>query len=120
MYSNINPLLGIHCIEEFLTLDPDIPEAKKQFLVDSVAFILNNNYFEYDGSVYHQIKGTAMGTRIAPSYANHFMGIFESKFITSNNPFLSKIHIYRRYIDDLFILWEGNEREAIEFMDFLN
>lgn len=90
------------------------------FLIHSVSFILMNNFFEYDGAIYHQIRGTAMGTHMAPFYTNLFMGIFESNLITSNNPFTSKIHIYKRYIDDLFLLWEGNEKEAEEFTDYIN
>lgn len=54
--------------------DPDIATTQKLFLLDSVSFKLNKNLFEYDGSTYHQTRGTAMGPGMAPSYANLFMG----------------------------------------------
>jgi hypothetical protein len=33
-----------------------------------------NQKFTFDGNHYLQINGTAMGTKMAPSYANIFMG----------------------------------------------
>lgn len=61
-----------------------------------------------------------MGTRVAPSYANLFIGHFEETYIYSNPPFKEKIHLYKRYIDDLFFLWEGSEEEALNFTVYLN
>lgn len=102
LYSNIGHEQGVCCIE------------------DAVSFILNNNYFEYAGAVYHQTKGTAMGTRMAPSYTNLFMGSVESKFLTSSHPFSSKVKLFKRFIDDHFFLWEGDEADGRDFTDFLN
>mgnify|MGYP001572967070 FL=1 len=39
-----------------------------------LAFVLENNYLSFNGKVYHQVSGTAMGTPCAPSYANLFVG----------------------------------------------
>ena len=39
-------------------------------LVDLARLILENNYFEFDGKVYKQKLGTAIGTKIAPSFVN--------------------------------------------------
>lgn len=37
---------------------------------------------------------------------------------TRNNPYTSKIHVYKRFIDDRFILWEGSFGEhEIQFLD---
>ena len=41
--------------------------------------ILRNNTFVFEGKVYKQILGTAMGTPMAPSIANLFMGMLEEK-----------------------------------------
>jgi hypothetical protein len=40
--------------------------------------VLKCNVFKFDGQIYEQIQGTAMGTKMAPSYANLFMDRFES------------------------------------------
>ena len=41
--------------------------------------VLTMNNFEFNGEHYLQVGGSAMGTRLAPSYANLFMD-FEDKF----------------------------------------
>ena len=50
-------------------------------IVDLVELVLKNNSFEFDGKHYLQKRGTAIGTRIAPSYANLFMHDLESKLL---------------------------------------
>jgi hypothetical protein len=39
--------------------------------------VLKKNNFILNGDHYLQINGTAMGTKMAPSHANTFMGKFE-------------------------------------------
>ena len=43
--------------------------------------ILTMNNFEFNGEYYLQIQGTAMGTRMASSYANIFMGKLETQLL---------------------------------------
>ena len=45
-------------------------------LVELLAQVLSLNNFQFDGQNYLQVGGTAMGTRVAPSYANIFMNDF--------------------------------------------
>ena len=47
------------------------------FMKKSLELILFNNYFTFNDMIFHQILGTAMGTKMAPSYANIFMCYFE-------------------------------------------
>ena len=39
--------------------------------------ILTDNTFIFNGQHYRQVNGTAMGLKMAPSYAYFFMGKFE-------------------------------------------
>lgn len=120
LYSNIDHKKGMECTEHFLKGDLEIPPLQRTFLMDCLEFILYNNFFTYDGDIYHQAKGTAMGTRMAPSYANLFMGVFEELFLMADHPFRKNIMVYRRYIDDLFFLWKGNQKDAADFVESLN
>ena len=43
--------------------------------------VLKNNYFEFNGQVKHQISGTAIDTKFAPTYAWIFMYEIETKFL---------------------------------------
>ena len=50
--------------------------------------ILTMNNFKFNGEYYLQIQGMAMGTRMAPSYANIFMGKLETQLLqyTTDRP----------------------------------
>ncbi|KAG8579204.1 hypothetical protein GDO81_010754 [Engystomops pustulosus] len=61
-----------------------------------------------------------MGTRVAPSYANLFMGHFESQMVYNTNFWETHIVYYRRFIDDIFIIIKGTIEEAQTFVDSLN
>ena len=50
------------------------PRYRKEFVLKAANFILKNNTLTFDCEFYLQIKGTAVGTTFAPTYANLFMG----------------------------------------------
>ena len=43
--------------------------------------VLKLNNFTFGNEHYIQIKGTAMGTRVAPNFANVYMGRLEERFV---------------------------------------
>ena len=67
---------------------------------------------------YLQIKGCAMGTICAPSYANIFMDHFERKLIYLFFKIFSLI--YLRFIDDIFFISTGNKTDLEKFSNELN
>ena len=79
--------------------------------------ILTNNTFTFNGQHYRQINGTAMGTKMAPSYAKLVMGNFEQKALAAatHSPL-----IWWRYIDDIFLLWTHDEEKLNDFITYLN
>ena len=58
-----------------------------------------------------------MGTRMAPSYANLFMGRFEQHAIANA---LHKPLIWWRFIDDIFLIWTEGEEHLKHFISHLN
>ena len=56
----------------------DLPEED---LLALTKLVLENNYFEFGEKTYRQKLGTAIGTKLAPAYANLFMGELECHFI---------------------------------------
>ena len=52
-------------------------------ICDLIRMILTMNNFSFNNEPYLQKHGTAMGTRMAPSYANLFMGKFEQRPLTT-------------------------------------
>ena len=73
--------------------------------------VLKSNNFEFNE------RGTAIGTRMAPSYANIFMDRLERRLIQNAEV---KPHIWWRYIDDIFIVWTEGEEKLKQFIDYLN
>ncbi|CAJ0956844.1 unnamed protein product [Ranitomeya imitator] len=71
-------------------------------------------------SFYLQRRGTAMGSNVAPPYANTYMALFETSVIYKHPLFIHNVSMWKRYIDDVFCLWGGSLESLQEFFLFLN
>ena len=82
---------------------------------------MESNIFKFDNDFWIQLIGTSMGTRVAPTYANLFMGKLE-KLLLENCPENLKgfLHTWKRFIDDILVIWTGSDAEFLEFFNFLN
>ena len=78
--------------------------------------VLKCNNFKFNRKHFLQINGTAMGTRVAPTYANLFMAHFEEKYIYCN----SKPRIWFRFIDDIWGLYTGDKASFDNFVERIN
>jgi len=86
-------------------------------LLEIVEQIFHNNVFEFDGEIFRQILGTAVGTPMAPSIANVFMGWQQ---LLSQSPGHTDTRLWKRFIDDIVMLWFKGEQQLLDFMDWLN
>ena len=50
-------------------------------LIELAECVLKNKIFEHNTSSYKQLRGTAIGTEMAPPFAIIFMGDFEEKLL---------------------------------------
>ena len=118
LYTNIPQEEGINtvCIasEKFYGEKPPIPS---QHLREMLRLILQENSFQFNGKNYLQTHGTAMGTKMAVAFANIFMSAVETRLI-SQNP--TKPLVWKRYIDDIFSLWDKNKEEIGSFVELAN
>ena len=79
--------------------------------------VLGKNALRFGDRFFQQIKGTAMGTPMAVNYANLFMGRFEERLLaeyekeTGNRP-----AVWLRFVDDVFIVWKGEEKDFKHFI----
>ena len=80
-------------------------------------FATAETHFLFEGNIYDQIDGVAMGSPLAPVLANLFMGHHEKKWL--DNYVDSKPLVYKRYVDDIFCLFD-KEDDAPLFLDYLN
>ena len=58
-----------------------------------------------------------MGTKMAVSFANIFMAAVETEIIERSS---KKPLIWKRYIDDVFSLWNLNKEEITAFIELAN
>ena len=91
---------------------------QRKFLIKCLEFCLKSNYFWYNQSYYNQRTGIAMGAKFAPSVANAFMAQWEESVIYSNTP--TQLVFYKRYIDDVLMVWKGTKETFENFCAELN
>lgn len=94
-------------------LVPFPPNVAKEMM----GIILKRNFFEFDSDIYRQVRGTAMGTRMAPAYANLFMDSLERKFLEEEE---TKPLMWRRFIDDILCIWPGSSESLERMLTRLN
>ena len=86
-------------------------------LCELIRLVLTKNLFVFNKMNYLQIHGTAMGTRMAPSHANLFMGKLKCEFLRTQD----KIpRVWWRYIDDIFAIWAHGDPSLRVFIENLN
>ena len=118
LYTNIPNLEGIQAIGSYLfKYRSPHQNPTNASLCKLLELVLTTNNFLFDNKEYLQIGGTAMGTKLAPSFANLFMGHFEDKYVYSYplQPF-----IWKRFIDDIFFVWTYGQDELDKFVRYLN
>ena len=98
LYPNIPHDEGLAFLKGFLDSRDD-----KQFtsdtLIELAELVLKNNIFEFSDKTYKQIRGTAIGAKVALPYAILFMAVLEEKIL---NKVKKKRNVWWRYIDDIF------------------
>ena len=107
LYPNIPHEKGLIAIRKA----PDTRKNKTistDSLIELAEFVLKNNIFEHDRSVFKQLRGTATGTKITPPYAIIFMDSLEEHILSNS---LLKPLVWWRYNDDKLMVWEHGEEE---------
>ena len=116
LYTNIPQDEGTGACLESIKL-AEASHIPPSVLLELFNIILKCNVFSFDNSIYQQIQGTAMGTRMAPSYANLFMDRLEKAFL-AQEPILPLV--WKHYIDDILCIWTGSRSQLDSFLDRLN
>ena len=114
LYTNISNREGIEAAETTLKRKNIGTTVTSTFL----RLVLTLSNFVFNSQTYLQIKGCAMGTKCASSYANIFMGMLEERYIY---PLIEKIsNFYLRFIDDIFLIWTGTTDQLMKFKQQIN
>jgi len=116
MYTNIPPDAAISVVGEMLAEKRKGKRSNTaQDITTLLEFVLRNNCFSYLEDTYIQNSGLAMGTACAPAVANLYCASHETR-MARERPFLNfSVKFYGRYIDDIFLIFEGSEERLHEF-----
>ncbi|XP_066441337.1 uncharacterized protein [Eleutherodactylus coqui] len=118
LYTIIQHEVGTAAVEFFLSRST-LPEECVNLVRTLLLMVLSNNFFLYCGKLYRQLQGTAMGSNMAPSYANIYMRyIEETRLCTS--PAWAFAQVWWRYIDDVFLIWNGSMEQLKAFHEEIN
>ena len=84
-------------------------------IISLLNFVLSNNFFVYNDTIYKQIHGCAMGSPVSPVVANLCMEEIEKRAIntTTVSP-----KFWKRYVDDSFCIIKSDA--VASFHDSLN
>ena len=118
LYKNIPHNEGTQAIKEFLAIHRDtnvLPH--NSYITELLKVVLTNNYFDFNCKHYHQKSETAMGTKLAPSYVNLFMTKFEQIHVYTYH---LQPTLWKRFIDDIFMIWHHGMDSVLEFIQHLN
>ena len=116
LYPSIPHGEGLEAIREALDRR-ETPGVATDTLVGLASLVLENNYFEFNDRFYRQKMGTAIGTKIAPAYANLFMTRLEERLLEASP---EKPLVWKRFIDDVFFIWMYGEEKLKSFINHLN
>ena len=89
-------------------------------ILEAIEITLDNNLTEFNGTVYRQKKGTAMGPKNACSYADTAMTKLDVLVNEGGWDINFKPIFWARYRDDIYIPWTHGREKLKEFKLWLN
>ena len=117
LFTNIPLKESIDLAVSYITEGNTKLTFSKAELVKMFSIANSQTHFLFNGKVFDQIDGVAMGSPLPPVLANLFLGQHEKLWL-KNYQGPSNL-FYRRNADDTFCVFE-NENDAKLFFDFIN
>ena len=103
-------------VDHIMENDPTLKVRRKE-LWELFDFTTSKPNFIFQNVIYGQVDGISMGSPLAPTVANLFVGYNEQKWLAEYSK--SAPQIYKRYVDDIFATF-NDENEATEFFNYIN
>ena len=123
-YTNIPHEDGLFVLKDTLNERPN-PNIPSDFITKLMQIILKYNIFKFDGEIYRQLIGTAMGSHPAPNYANIYLAervdklilILAEKYQARG---CGNLIFLKRFLDDLFQIFVGTTKQIHHFFNDVN
>ena len=119
LFTNIPLEETINICTNLLYDNEDVIEGiNKSEFKNLLSLATQESYFIFNDVLYKQKDGVAMGSPLGPTMANVFLSFYEVKWL-EQCPKEFKAAFYRRYVDDIFVLFESAEHLS-KFRDYFN
>ncbi|XP_067119361.1 uncharacterized protein [Centruroides vittatus] len=119
-YESLYPSIKIEsCVEalmEFLFRDNPTLTQHRDEVIEMANLVCCESFFGYEEQVYKQKRGVPMGSPISGLLCELVVSKVEEKVLRG---FERDIVFYKRYVDDVFIIWRNN-RVIANFVDRIN
>ena len=106
------------CVDILFYDRTNIDGITKDYFHDLLTICMSESLVLFDGEYYKQIDGVAMGSPLGPTFANIFLCFYEQIWL-ENCPVEFKPVVYRRFVDDTFLLFRSYEHIE-KFRTYLN
>ena len=116
LFTNVPLKEAIQICMDTLYRDDDVPTPglPEKLLEKMLLKTTTEVEFSFEGKMFKQIDGVAMGSPLGPILANIFVGFLEKRIPKENMPLL-----YDRFVDDTFSIF-NNQSEVDPFLVTLN
>lgn len=111
LYTSIPITDALEAVEERLRAC-GVDEMFLRITITAIELVLKLNFFEFNGSIYHQKRGLAMGTPLAPPVANLFLASLEARLMRGVPPPI----LYVRFLDDILVVQKLSEAEPEDLL----
>ena len=93
-------------------------ELSKRSLFKFLQTATSESSFVFDYLLYKQVDGVAMGSPLDPTLANAFLCHYEKEWLNNCSIHFKPV-IYKRYVNDIFVLFHLKNTSQL-FVDYMN
>jgi len=113
------PLLDcVSLVQRLLSNCVSLDPFQVEDMVALVFLVLEQNFFQFNDTCYSQTAGLAMGSCLSPLLTEVFMSSVEQSM--ESYPAFQKNLFFKRYVDDIFCIFDGTMNELRNFFAFIN
>ena len=106
------------CADMLFQNTTSVSNLAKADFKELLTLATSQSWFIFDGHYFDQVDGVAMGSPLGPTLANAFMCFYEKQWLNNCPPEFKPV-FYRRYVDDIFVLFKSPEHIK-SFKTYLN
>ena len=107
-----------NCVNDLFSNNFYSGKLRRKNLYDLLKIATTESSSIFDNKLYKQTDGVAMGSPLDPTLANAFLCHYE-KIWLNECPSQFKPVVYRRYVDDIFVLFKSKEHLKL-FVNYMN